>query len=215
MRLGVLMCLSSSRKENAELHEMRALIIRDQEMVCRENERLLRKLADVERVCSRSPIQNESPLFKSFTGGGGTAPGSRGSNSESLSSSGTFNSSYWNTVLEISGIDDPNKVHASCFSPKASQDEALSWEYVLPSLVSLAIARCYMMIALIKSNYFNLFPQADKTNSSLTRSSASNKDNKNERNSQTGAREASPVKPPHHLRNKPANRSHTIFPEVA
>jgi len=35
------------RKENAELFTMRELILRDQELVCRENEWLLKKLEDV------------------------------------------------------------------------------------------------------------------------------------------------------------------------
>ncbi|KAG1673900.1 Kinesin-like protein KIF12 [Nymphon striatum] len=113
------------RKENAQLIQAKEVLIRDQELVCRENERLLRKLADVERVCSRSPImsQNDSPLFKSFSG---TAPGSRGSNSESLSSSGTFSSSYWNTVLEISGVEDPsisNKNNKSNNKTKEAKNE--------------------------------------------------------------------------------------------
>jgi len=35
------------RKENAELFTTRELVLRDQELVCRENERLLKKLEDV------------------------------------------------------------------------------------------------------------------------------------------------------------------------
>lgn len=35
------------RKENAELFSTRDILIRDQEIVCRENERLLKKLEDV------------------------------------------------------------------------------------------------------------------------------------------------------------------------
>ena len=35
------------RKENGELFTTRELIMRDQELVCRENERLLKKLEDV------------------------------------------------------------------------------------------------------------------------------------------------------------------------
>ncbi|XP_026464974.1 kinesin-like protein KIF12 [Ctenocephalides felis] len=44
------------RKENQELHSTREQIVRDQELVCRENERLLKKLEDVNTVCCRSPI---------------------------------------------------------------------------------------------------------------------------------------------------------------
>lgn len=43
------------RKENAELFSVRDLLVRDQEIVCRENERLLRKLEDVNSYV---------PLFK-------------------------------------------------------------------------------------------------------------------------------------------------------
>lgn len=35
------------RKENSELFSTRDILIRDQELVCRENERLLKKLEDV------------------------------------------------------------------------------------------------------------------------------------------------------------------------
>lgn len=35
------------RKENSELFSTRDVLIRDQELVCRENERLLKKLEDV------------------------------------------------------------------------------------------------------------------------------------------------------------------------
>mgnify|MGYP006989418233 FL=1 len=35
------------RKENSDLFSTRDILIRDQELVCRENERLLKKLEDV------------------------------------------------------------------------------------------------------------------------------------------------------------------------
>lgn len=35
------------RQENAQLFSTREVIMRDQELVCRENERLLKKLEDV------------------------------------------------------------------------------------------------------------------------------------------------------------------------
>lgn len=35
------------RRENAELYSTREQVMRDQELVCRENERLLKKLEDV------------------------------------------------------------------------------------------------------------------------------------------------------------------------
>ncbi|XP_050534148.1 kinesin-like protein KIF12 isoform X2 [Daktulosphaira vitifoliae] len=44
------------RKENAELFNSRDLMQRDHEIVCRENERLLKKLEDVNSACIRSPI---------------------------------------------------------------------------------------------------------------------------------------------------------------
>ncbi|XP_073985052.1 kinesin-like protein KIF12 isoform X1 [Rhodnius prolixus] len=51
------------RKENSELFAVRDLLIRDQELVCRENERLLRKLEDVNSVCCRSPIVPARPAL--------------------------------------------------------------------------------------------------------------------------------------------------------
>ncbi|XP_058118647.1 kinesin-like protein KIF12 [Anopheles ziemanni] len=51
------------RQENSELYSTRELIIRDQELVCRENERLLKKLEDVNSVCCRSPIIPARPTF--------------------------------------------------------------------------------------------------------------------------------------------------------
>ncbi|KAE9524819.1 hypothetical protein AGLY_014869 [Aphis glycines] len=44
------------RRENAELFNSRDLLQRDHEIVCRENERLLKKLEDVNSACIRSPI---------------------------------------------------------------------------------------------------------------------------------------------------------------
>ncbi|XP_053679043.1 kinesin-like protein KIF12 [Anopheles nili] len=51
------------RQENSELYSTREMIIRDQELVCRENERLLKKLEDVNSVCCRSPIIPARPTF--------------------------------------------------------------------------------------------------------------------------------------------------------
>ncbi|CAG7817516.1 unnamed protein product, partial [Allacma fusca] len=59
-------CLSENaalRQENWELIAVRDLLIRDQELVCRENERLLRKLEDVNSVCCRSPIAPARPTY--------------------------------------------------------------------------------------------------------------------------------------------------------
>ncbi|XP_075217900.1 kinesin-like protein KIF12 [Lycorma delicatula] len=51
------------RVENAELFASRDLLFRDQELVCRENERLLKKLEDVNSVCCRSPIIPARPTY--------------------------------------------------------------------------------------------------------------------------------------------------------
>ncbi|XP_071645157.1 kinesin-like protein KIF12 isoform X1 [Temnothorax longispinosus] len=51
------------RRENAELYVTRDQVIRDQELVCRENERLLKKLEDVNSVCCRSPIIPARPSY--------------------------------------------------------------------------------------------------------------------------------------------------------
>lgn len=51
------------RQENNELYSTRDMIVRDQEIVCRENERLLKKLEDVNSVCCRSPIIPARPTF--------------------------------------------------------------------------------------------------------------------------------------------------------
>lgn len=51
------------RQDNWELIAVRDLLIRDQELVCRENERLLKKLEDVNSVCCRSPIAPARPSY--------------------------------------------------------------------------------------------------------------------------------------------------------
>ncbi|XP_034182225.1 kinesin-like protein KIF12 isoform X2 [Osmia lignaria lignaria] len=51
------------RRENAELYATREQVIRDQELVCKENERLLKKLEDVNSVCCRSPIIPARPTY--------------------------------------------------------------------------------------------------------------------------------------------------------
>ncbi|XP_037041680.1 kinesin-like protein KIF12 isoform X2 [Bradysia coprophila] len=53
------------RNENTELFNTRDMILRDQEVVCRENERLLKKLEEVNFVCCRSPIIPARPAFSS------------------------------------------------------------------------------------------------------------------------------------------------------
>ncbi|GBP87932.1 Kinesin-like protein KIF12 [Eumeta japonica] len=54
---------SALRKENTELFAMRDQLLRDQELVSRENERLLKKLEDVNSVCVRSPIIPARPTY--------------------------------------------------------------------------------------------------------------------------------------------------------
>ncbi|XP_054287518.1 kinesin-like protein KIF12 [Macrosteles quadrilineatus] len=51
------------RKENSELFAVRDLLVRDQEIVCRENERLLKKLEEVNSVCCRSPLIPARPSY--------------------------------------------------------------------------------------------------------------------------------------------------------
>merc|ERR1712012_612202 len=51
------------RRENMDLFAVRDMMLRDQELVCRENERLLKKLEDVNSVCCRSPIIPARPSY--------------------------------------------------------------------------------------------------------------------------------------------------------
>jgi kinesin family protein 12 len=51
------------RHENNELYSARDNLLRDQETVCRENERLLKKLEDVNSVCCRSPLIPARPTI--------------------------------------------------------------------------------------------------------------------------------------------------------
>ncbi|KAJ0176418.1 hypothetical protein K1T71_007597 [Dendrolimus kikuchii] len=51
------------RSENSELFCIRDQLLRDQELLSRENERLLKKLEDVNMVCVRSPIIPARPTY--------------------------------------------------------------------------------------------------------------------------------------------------------
>ncbi|XP_068633105.1 kinesin-like protein KIF12 [Battus philenor] len=51
------------RQENSELFTMRDQLLRDHELISRENERLLKKLEDVNYVCVRSPIIPARPTY--------------------------------------------------------------------------------------------------------------------------------------------------------
>lgn len=53
----------SLRQENNELYSTKDNLLRDQENVCRENERLLKKLEDVNSVCCRSPLIPARPTI--------------------------------------------------------------------------------------------------------------------------------------------------------
>lgn len=53
----------SLRQENNELYSTKDNLLRDQETVCRENERLLKKLEDVNSVCCRSPLIPARPTI--------------------------------------------------------------------------------------------------------------------------------------------------------
>ncbi|XP_055854033.1 kinesin-like protein KIF12 [Episyrphus balteatus] len=59
------------RQENSHLCTIREIIMRDQEIVCRENERLLKKLEDVNKVCVRSPLIPSRPALSSNSGSEG------------------------------------------------------------------------------------------------------------------------------------------------
>ncbi|XP_072397794.1 kinesin-like protein KIF12 isoform X1 [Diabrotica undecimpunctata] len=51
------------RKDNAELFTSRDLLQRDHEVVCRENERLLKKLEEVNSICCSSPLIPARPAY--------------------------------------------------------------------------------------------------------------------------------------------------------
>ncbi|KAJ3661534.1 hypothetical protein Zmor_005927 [Zophobas morio] len=51
------------RRENSELFSSREMLQRDHEVVCRENERLLKKLEEVNSVCCSSPLIPARPAF--------------------------------------------------------------------------------------------------------------------------------------------------------
>nr|XP_023026540.1 kinesin-like protein KIF12 isoform X2 [Leptinotarsa decemlineata] len=51
------------KKDNEELFTSRDLLQRDHELVCRENERLIKKLEEVNSICCRSPLIPARPAF--------------------------------------------------------------------------------------------------------------------------------------------------------
>lgn len=80
------------RSENTELFSTREMVIRDQEVVCRENERLLKKLEDVNSVCCRSPIIPARPAFS-----GDVLNFSTGSDTENIATG----SNYWRNPMSV------------------------------------------------------------------------------------------------------------------
>ena len=81
----------SLRQENNELYSTKDNLLRDQETVCRENERLLKKLEDVNSVCCRSPLIPARPTIS-----GDVFNFSTGSENELI------NSNYWRNPLNSS-----------------------------------------------------------------------------------------------------------------
>lgn len=81
------------RQENNELYSTRELLLRDQEIVCRENERLLKKLEDVNSVCCRSPIIPARPTFS-----GDQLTGSTGSDQDQAN--------IWTNPMSDSPVND-------------------------------------------------------------------------------------------------------------
>lgn len=79
------------RHENNELYLTKDVLLRDQETVCRENERLLKKLEDVNSVCCRSPLIPARPTVS-----GDVFNFSTGSENE------LANSNYWRNPLNSS-----------------------------------------------------------------------------------------------------------------
>uniref|UniRef100_A0A6P7GSR7 Kinesin-like protein KIF12 n=1 Tax=Diabrotica virgifera virgifera TaxID=50390 RepID=A0A6P7GSR7_DIAVI len=72
------------RKDNAELFTSRDLLQRDHEVVCRENERLLKKLEEVNSICCSSPLIPARPAYSA----------------EVLNSAGDISNIWTNSVTE-------------------------------------------------------------------------------------------------------------------
>lgn len=79
------------KHENGELYSTKDILLRDQEAVCRENERLLKKLEDVNSVCCRSPLIPARPTIS-----GDVFNFSTGSENEMA------NSNYWRNPMNSS-----------------------------------------------------------------------------------------------------------------
>ncbi|CRK88043.1 CLUMA_CG001829, isoform A [Clunio marinus] len=81
----------SLRQENNELYTTKDILLRDQELVSRENERLLKKLEDVNSVCCRSPIIPARPTMSGDV-----------FNFSTNSDTDITNSNYWRNPLNAS-----------------------------------------------------------------------------------------------------------------
>ncbi|XP_040566336.1 kinesin-like protein KIF3A isoform X2 [Lepeophtheirus salmonis] len=101
------------RKENTDLFSVRDMLLRDQELVCRENERLLKKLEDVNSVCCRSPIIPARPSYSaellsmSLSGSLPRSSGVMGSAPEHLNSSSNSHTSPVTNVWVNPMMDTP------------------------------------------------------------------------------------------------------------
>ncbi|XP_076333156.1 kinesin-like protein KIF12 [Tachypleus tridentatus] len=88
------------RAENAQLHQMRELLIRDHELVCKENERLMKKIADMEQGLVQSPTHEED---RQNSRSASTVP-----------SATTFgNSGLWKSLVSISKEEETEKPGSS------------------------------------------------------------------------------------------------------
>ncbi|OQR75905.1 kinesin protein KIF12-like [Tropilaelaps mercedesae] len=83
------------RAENAEMHRIREILIRDHEAVCRENERLQKKLRDLEVA-----VTNGEGLNAAMFGSAPTPP---------LGTPASAGSGTWRTLHELAKQPLPNK----------------------------------------------------------------------------------------------------------
>jgi len=135
------------RKENMDLFSIRDMMVRDQELVCKENERLLKKLEDVNSVCCRSPIIPARPSYSaelmslSYNGSlprsSGSAPdltaaefqagssplhqpGGPGSSPQHRAGSGASHDLWTNPMHDANGTDEERKVGGALLQSRSS-----------------------------------------------------------------------------------------------
>lgn len=111
------------RQENNELYSSRDVVLRDQEIVCRENERLLKKLEDVNSVCCRSPIIPARPTFS-----GDLLNGSTGSDQDTNIWTNPMSDSPTNTNGRVSVASRPV---SKTVSEQAEEEEDKNEEKML------------------------------------------------------------------------------------